>query len=75
MLFLKNSFICCVQTFGVVDAVLRTACCDFLNNVFHVIFSFEIALDSLLLLKPFKRQVKSHLPFAGIIRSSPYTLH
>jgi len=23
-------------------------------------------------LQPFKRRVKSHLPFAGIIRSSPY---
>ena len=30
------------------DAVLRAAGRDFLNNVFYVIFSFEIALDSLL---------------------------
>ena len=24
--------------------------------------------------KPFKRRIKSHLPFAGIIKSSPYSL-
>jgi hypothetical protein len=30
-------------------------------------------ISSILLLQPYKRRIKSHLPFAGIIRSSPYS--
>ena len=51
-----------------------------MNNSEDCGMSVEIALISegrsenkFVLLLTFKRRIKSHLPFAGIIRSSPYS--
>jgi len=66
---------CTVNTWFGVGHMSRQAMLQFIT----VRFNEEVCCNSFrgccgyLLSKPFKRRVKSHLPFTGIIRNSPYS--